>query len=155
MGYHACEYLSREEAIERGLRHIGGFHSSGDVSLAFDNGRHWMVPDMALLYVELGWLPPRDFIDDIMSGTQIGMAAYQERFCPKDTTSAAKIAWYKGNVRAAGYLSPETDPLPRPFALHPALPAGFLERFEERMDAACKSGDRQMTMSASAPRFKR
>ena len=53
MGFHVCEYISKEQAEKMGLRNIDVLYSSGDVIMSFTSGNSWMMPDMARLYVEL------------------------------------------------------------------------------------------------------
>lgn len=126
MGFHVCKYLTREEAIDLGLRNVNVVHSSGDVTLWFDSGRGWRMPDMARLYAEIGWLPPQEFIDDVMTGKLDAVERVQTNAPPK----AVSI----------GYLDPQRDLLPKPFAKNPALPEGFLEKLEALMDQAAEMG---------------
>lgn len=138
MGFHVCGYISRDEAFALGMKHANRAHSSGDVEMAFSSGRQWRMPDMALLYIELGWLPPAEFIQDVMSGVLLGSFDRRKLF------------------ERVGYLVPETTPLPKPYGFHPALPEGFLSRLENIEAQAVKQGQRLQTKSvATSPLFPR
>lgn len=126
MGFHACEYLSREEAEQLNLRNLKVFYSSGDVTICFDSGRSWRMPDMAPLYVELGWVPPQKFIDDIMNA--------------KITASQREQTFGVDTVEPVGYINPKDNPLPRPFKVSDKLPAGFLDKLSACMEEAANFG---------------
>ncbi|MEZ0224542.1 MAG: hypothetical protein ACAH83_08315 [Alphaproteobacteria bacterium] len=132
MGFHRCEYLTREEGEQLKLRNIDVIYSSGDVTLCFSSGRSWQMPDMARLYIELGWVPPKEFVDDVMNSVLTDGARRQTRGLP-------------AAPQAIGYLNPKDHPLPRPFAISEELPAGFLEKMEEHMKAAADMGHRIQT----------
>lgn len=132
MGFHVCEYISRDEATALGLKHANRAHSSGDVEMAFSSGRQWRMPDMALLYVELGWLPPAEFIQDVMSGVLLGSFDRRKPF------------------ERVGYLAPEATPLPKPYGFHPDLPEGFLDLLETFEAQAIKQGQRLQTKSVAS-----
>lgn len=56
MGFHVCDYCKNET-------------SSGDVTLRFNTGRTWEMPDMILHYVAVhDYMPPTDFVNDILTG---------------------------------------------------------------------------------------
>ncbi len=41
--------------------------SRGEIKLTFRSGRTWILPGLALHYIaDHGWLPPRDFMHDVM-----------------------------------------------------------------------------------------
>jgi len=43
-------------------------HSSGDNTLTFSNGNAWAFPDALVYYIiDCGWMPPKEFIQDIMN----------------------------------------------------------------------------------------
>jgi hypothetical protein len=135
MGWHECEYISREEAATLGLRHAEFAHSSGDFTLAFQSGRSWTMPDMAFLYLELGWVPPKDFMDDVMNSPLL---------TDRRQSTGTRI----------GYLNPTDNPLPKPFKINDALPTGFLEKLETHFLQAAVTGNRVQTRGASPGRAK-
>jgi len=120
MGWHECEYLTETEAKALKLKHVDVIRSSGDVTLSYSSGRSWRMPDMALLYVELGWVPPKEFVDDVMRSGIVK--------CNREQTRSVD-----SNVVSIGYLKPEKDPLPKPFKISGNLPEGFLENLEKQM----------------------
>jgi hypothetical protein len=130
MGWHECEYISREEAEKLGLRHAAFAQSSGDCTLAFQSGQSWTMPDMVFLYVELGWVPPRDFVDDVMNGQLIA---------ERRQSSGTQI----------GYLNPKDNPLLKPFKVNVTLPVGFLEKLEAHFLQAAVQGNRRQTRALS------
>ncbi len=123
MGFHVCEYLTFVEGKALGLKHLDVFYSSGDNIVTYSSGRTWRMPDMATLYVELGWLPPAAFIEDVMKHDVVAGARIQTR------------SMADGPV-LIGYLNPRDNPLPRPFGINPALPEGFLDRMQSHLQAA-------------------
>ncbi|MEZ0259616.1 MAG: hypothetical protein ACAH80_01315 [Alphaproteobacteria bacterium] len=137
MGFHRCEYMTREEAEKLNLRNKDVVYSSGDVTLCFSSGNSWVMPDMAKLYVEIGWKPPQDFINDVMNSKLV-----ESNDDPTCGTRARPMA--------IGYLKPATDPLPKPFAINPDLPAGFLQKMEGLMKEAEDMGYRGQTRSGRA-----
>ncbi len=126
MGFHVCEFLTREEAAAKGFKHLDVFFSSGEVTLHFASGRSWKMPDMATLYIELGWLPPVEFIEDVLGGNLIGGERQQTR----SATQPISI----------GYLNPRDNPLP--LVQHPGLPADFSDTLSALMQRADRSGYR-------------
>jgi hypothetical protein len=65
MGFHVCAYCDGV----RDQKHWYPSTSSGDVTLRFVNGNIWEMPDMILHYVaDHGYLPPPDFVSDVMDG---------------------------------------------------------------------------------------
>jgi len=121
MGRHRCEYLSYEQAKALNVRHLKDYYSSGDITLVFASGRSWRMPDMARLYVELGWVPRLPFILDVMGGTLTGGGRNQS-----DGIPTAPVA--------IGYLNPRDNPLP--LRISDQLPMGFLARLEMLMESA-------------------
>ncbi len=127
MGWHQCEYITREEAEALNLRHKEFVTSSGDVTMSFHSGRSWVMPDMILLYVELGWVPPQDFIEDVMNSPLAAGDRRQTRSLSKQPTPV-------------GYLNPRENPIPKPFRINPRLPEVFLDRLEACYDQVCPFG---------------
>jgi len=125
MGFHICEYIERDEASQLGLRYATLCHSSGDVTLTFTSGRSWKMPHMILLYVELGWVPPKDFIDDVMNSTLGATRCEQYR----STT-------FESEPTHIGYLNPKDTPIEKPFKINNGIPKGFLCKLEEYMQVA-------------------
>lgn len=134
MGFHVCEYLTRDEAAKLGFRHATQLYSSGDITLSFQSDRSWTMPDMALLYVEIGWVPPTAFIDDVMESPLVAGQRVQTR-----SVSAEPVK--------IGYLNARDSPLPRPFKISDKLPEGFLERLEALVTQASDMGNRVQTKS--------
>ena len=120
MGVHICEYLKEEEGKRLGLMNMNVYYSSGDVMLSYSSGRSWCMPDMVPLYIELGWLPPKEFIQDVMTST---------------VTEGERSQTRGPAVRpvSIGYINPKDHPLPRPFKIHPALPEGFMKKLKDHM----------------------
>lgn len=125
MGFHVCEYITREQAKEMGLRNQDVVYSSGDVIMTFASGQSWIMPDMARLYVELGWVPPQKFIDDVMNSELTSGERRQMRGASSAPTSV-------------GYLNRKDHPLP--LKMSDKLPAGFLEKLEDQMKKASTMG---------------
>ena len=117
MGWHECEYISREDAKALGLRHADFANSSGDVTLSFQSGRSWVMPDMILLYVEIGWIPPQSFVADVINSQLVADRRIQFRGRSPE-------------IVPIGYLNPEDDPIPKPFKINDTLPDGFLGKLE-------------------------
>ncbi|MFC1640988.1 hypothetical protein ACFL2D_02990 [Patescibacteria group bacterium] len=121
MGWHECEYCEDENRKAR---------SSGDVVLGFKSGRIWRMPDMIVHYVEAhGWVPPPEFIEDVMSGTLIASA--HER--PHNSVA----------YRHVGYLSGEFETS--------TAPDGFIEKLRARMCTAAATGQHRQTRSWLEP----
>ena len=129
MGFHICEYITQEQAQAMNLRNKDVLYSSGDVFMTFTSGHAWIMPDMARLYVELGWVPPQDFIQDVMTGTLMA-----------NTPGATRTQHI-----AIGYLNPKEHPLP--LRISDQLPPGFLEKLEGRMKEASAMGSAFKTFS--------
>lgn len=113
MGFHVCEYC-REET------------SSGDVTLAFDSGRTWVVPDMILHYVaEHGYQPSAFFVHDVT----------------RETLRSGSRSQTKGVTEPIreGYLS---GPFPSG-----AVPEGFFVALWRVMRQAERGGRRVQTRS--------
>lgn len=124
MGFHLCEYITSQQAEELGLRNRHLIRSSGDVFMTFSSGRSWTMPDMAPLYIELGWVPPAEFIKDIMTN---------------QLTAGIQVHTFsQPNFVPIGYLNPQDNPLP--LKMSSALPPGFLEKLETRMKEASTIG---------------
>jgi hypothetical protein len=129
MGFHACEYLSYDDAQQRGIKHIDCFLSSGDVTLNFSSGNSWEMPDMAPLYVELGWVPPQAFINDVMNNKLTA----GERLQTRGMSVKEKI----------GYLSPSTHPLP--LVRNTSISEDFSNKLAQLMREAGNLGNRAQT----------
>jgi hypothetical protein len=125
MGFHICEYITRDRAKEMGLRNWEAAHSSGDVVMSFSSGRAWIMPDMAPLYIELGWVPPQAFIDDVMHAELMSADRNQTRSTVPPTP--------------VGYLTPKKHPLP--LTMCEDIPEFFLIRLEFLMEKAATLGN--------------
>lgn len=120
MGWHDCEY-----SHHRSNRYPTT--SSGDVTLTFDSGRSWEMPDMVLHYVaDHNWLPPQPLVDDVMNHQLIAGDRRQTRSVSVPTP--------------VGYLH---GPFPTG-----TVPDGFIERLESLMDQADHSGGRLQSKSS-------
>lgn len=130
MGFHICEYVTAEQAQSMGLKHADRLWSSGDVTLGFSSGNLWILPDMAPLYIELGWLPPFEFIEDVLHSSLTGGERFQTRGMPKQPVEI-------------GYLSPKEYPLP--LQQDSGLPTDFADRLANLMVQAAGEGNRAQT----------
>ncbi len=134
MGFHRCEYISREEAEAKGLKYAKYTSSSGDTIINFQSGRSWQFPDMAALYIELGWVPPKEFIEDLQSGEILDSTRMQT----------------KSMTRRVGYLSPEKDPLP--LERNPMVPEGLEDKLADIISKASDFGARRKQYRGGGPR---
>lgn len=117
MGFHACEYCSRRP--QPGSR-FDRF-SSGDVTMVFDSGRGWEMPDMILHYVaDHAWLPPTEFVKDVMGSTLVAGRRDQS----KGAVRPVRIAYLSGTFPTG------------------SVPDGFIERLEGLMKEADAMGGR-------------
>lgn len=125
MGFHRCEFCP----------HFAGTTlfqntSSGDVNLTFTNGNRWVMPDMILHYVaDHNWLPPREFVEDVMRGELADSGRVQTR----SMNTIADIL--RGN--RVGYLAGSYE--------QGSVPTGFVERLELLMRQAKDTGGRAQT----------
>lgn len=118
MGFHECEYITKEQAAKMKLRNQDVIRSFGDVEVTFTSGNSWAMPDMARLYVELGWVPPKEFINDVMTSEILNSNHILTFAIPKPATPI-------------GYLNPKDNPLP--LKMSDKLPTGFLDKLESLM----------------------
>ena len=117
MGFHVCEYCGWDPQPKPLFSHL----SSGDVTLVFDFGRMWEMPDMILHYVaDHNWQPPAEFIDDVMNHNLVA----GQRAQTKSPTRPTRIAYLSG-----------------PFRTGP-VPAGFVEKLESLMKQVAEMGKR-------------
>ena len=122
MGIHVCEYKHTGECWYPDV-------SSGDVVLEFANNNAWEMPDMILHYVrDHNYLPPLEFINDVMNQPYVGGVRYQT----KSLSSRKPVK--------VGYLSGE-------FTVG-NVPAYFVERLESLMMKSERDGKRIQTRSA-------
>ncbi len=74
MGFHACQFCFPQGFGSGSMKSdkdmAFGPYSSADVTLSFKSERKWEFPHTGLLHyiTEHGYLPPSDFIDDVMNG---------------------------------------------------------------------------------------
>ncbi len=131
MGFHVCEYCTQVSFSGRAKQPA---LSSGDVSLFFADrgmGHQWVMPDMIVHYVrDHGYLPPQEFIDDMMLGQHI----IGERWQTKGISSLTP-------TRQVGYLSGDFP--------HGVPPTGFLEKLQSLMQKEQDGGDRRQTRGMS------
>jgi len=115
MGFHVCEYCP--SGGQGRYSHL----SSGDVTLIFDSGRAWEMPDMILHYVaDHNWQPPADFVDDVMNHQLVGGQHPQT----KSLAIPTKIAYLSGSFTEG------------------PVPKGFIEKLESLMYKAAREGHR-------------
>lgn len=113
MGFHTCEFCFPDA-----VRRFSNL-SSGDVTLLFDNGHAYEMPDMILHYVaDHHWQPPQKFIDDVMNHVLVGGERLQTK------SPATRIAYLSGKFETG------------------EVPAGFLEKLEKMMQMADLMGQR-------------
>jgi len=99
--------------------------SSGDVTLHFDSGRSYVMPDMILHYiVDHGWVPPNEFIDDVMNREVAASGRRQMR-----GRGPMPIGYLKETFQAG------------------SVPSGFADKLEILMAAAALNGCRLQTKS--------
>lgn len=116
MGFHVCEYC------KPGARNRYPNTSSGDVTLVFESGRIWEMPDMILHYVaDHGWLPPAEFVDDVLRGQVVS----GNRLQTKSVVAPTRIGYLSGQYRQG------------------AVPRGFVEKLESLMLQAARMGERR------------
>lgn len=123
MGFHLCEYC---EWSKRNSKKFP-ITSSGDVTMVFDSGHTWTMPDMILHYVaDHQWLPPALFIADVMNGKLVAGERLQTKGDPIHHESI-------------GYLSGafETG----------EVPVGFIEKLEALMKQSDEMGQREGYLS--------
>lgn len=126
MGSHICESCSPEsgQSYQDRSRPKSGNRfnhlSSGDVTLEFDNGNSYRMPDMILHYVaDHGWRPPQNFMSDVMNRRLTSARREQTR-------GAAG-----GHNMSVGYLN-QSDVRNG----QGSTPHGFVERLEALMNQA-------------------
>jgi hypothetical protein len=129
MGFHICKYCVDVPNAPSRFSNI----SSGDVTLLFENGNQWTMPDMILHYItDHGYKPPQCFIVDVLTQALAGSGRVQMR----GMTSARVI-----EVRSAldvGYLDGPYD--------EGDVPAGFIEKLETLMKQAGYRDGRMATL---------
>lgn len=113
MGFHVCEWCrtSPPRSEEMQFSHL----SSADVTISFSSGRTWQFPFAGLPhYVTYhGYLPPADFIDDVVNGTP----------------EAGQFIQTKSLPMMVGYLQYPQMP-------EGVVPAGFIEKLTALVDWA-------------------
>lgn len=88
MGWHECEYC-----LEANKKIGKNNTSSGDVIMEFASGRSWIMPDMILHYsADHGYLPPQEFIDDVMNNELLS----GKRMQSKGVDSPTKVGYLSG-----------------------------------------------------------
>lgn len=130
----------------------------------------FIMPDMATLYIKLGWEPPAEFINTVMNGklveadrsgtrgwhqceyiseqqaASMGIADRELRSSGDITLSFEAPANSSATI---GYLGgPSQNPLP--LKMSNRLPTGFLEKLEGYMEQA-KQAERQRWASYDSP----
>lgn len=119
MGFHVCEYC------KKGQKNKHHNTSSGDVTLHFGSGRSYVMPDMILHYVvDHGWVPPGEFINDVMNDKVVESDRVQMRGC-----GSKAIGYLKGKFETG------------------SVPNGFVEKLAILMAAAEQNGYRLQTKS--------
>lgn len=121
MGIHVCAYV-----------HVGEVWypdtSSGDVVLKFSSGRAWEMPDMILHYIrDHNFLPPAEFIDDVMNHVYVGGERYQTKSL--DTSRPVMVGYLTGAFEIGN------------------VPSYFVEKLESLMSKSERDGMRRQTRS--------
>jgi|SRR3989304_3216429 len=99
MGFYMCAYCI--PGAETRFHNV----SSGDVTLVFDSGRSWEMPDMILHYiVDHEWLPPYAFYDDVMSRKCVGGQRIQTRSIIKPTRIGYLSGPYTKGIVTKGFV---------------------------------------------------
>lgn len=129
MGFHLCEWCYPATVVVPDIdKEKNKFDnaSSGDVTLVFDNGHQWVMPDMILHYVaDHGWQPPHAFVEDVMVQTMLEGRRRQTRSSVEPTP--------------VGYL--------RGGLIEGPVPDNFIEKLEALTLEADKNGYRSQTKS--------
>jgi hypothetical protein len=129
MGFHICGMCGDKGRVPEHLLYSN--HSSGDVTLVFQSGRAWVMPDMILHYVaDHGWVPPAEFIADVMESE----LAEGRRIQTRSIQSSDKPT-------QVGYLTDEV--------IAGVAPDGFVRRLEELMLKAGQMNMRVQTKGMS------
>lgn len=127
MGFHACEFCDAVSVTKNKFNHL----STGDVNLTFANGHRWVMPDMILHYLaDHDWLPPQEFINDVLGVELADSGRIQTRGI---MMSIGDI--YQG--QRIGYLVGSFE--------RGVVPDGFAERLELLMKKAGDMGYRAQT----------
>ena len=118
MGFHTCEYCTGEKAET----------SSGDVTLKFDGGAAFVVPDMITHYVrDHGFQPPKSFVDAVMNRELIGGDRRQTRGV---AAAPEEVGYLRGEF-------PKGE-----------VPPSFLAKLERVIELASRDGGRAQTRGA-------
>lgn len=122
MGFHICEYCQAAGNLGKEMRFSP--LSSADVTLRFPSGRNWSFPHTGLLhYVTIhNFLPPKEFIDDVMSGSVLSGGFGQTKSSPTPI----------GYLDGPGF---PTGPVPQ----------GFVEKLEQLIEKAKGDNDFRLT----------
>lgn len=124
MGFHVCEFC-------------GNASSSGDVTLAFENGHRYTMPDMILHYIAIhNYRPPDNFIRDVLFAEPAGSSRVQTKSL-------------SGEEFVVGYLS-GTFPVWADTCC--GEKSAFFMRLWTLMEDAGRNGGRSQTRGATVPR---
>ena len=125
MGFHMCIWChdwGKGSLVPEGKVNRYSISSSGDVTIKFENGHSYVMPDMILHYVaDHGYQPPVQFMDDVMNGKFAGGNRAQTKDMPT----------------MVGYLTEDFVP--------GNVPEGFVGKLEQLMKMADDSGNRRQT----------
>ncbi|MBI3633670.1 MAG: hypothetical protein HY226_05255 [Candidatus Vogelbacteria bacterium] len=127
MGFHICGFC--DSGFDMGENRFSKI-SSGDVNLTFENGHKWVMPDMILHYVgDHNWLPPTDFVKDVMNDELAECDRSQTRSsCTSKIYDGERVGYLRGRVLPGG-----------------VVPEDFLEQLEFLMKIAGSTGMRVVT----------
>ncbi|MBI3632424.1 MAG: hypothetical protein HY225_03175 [Candidatus Vogelbacteria bacterium] len=127
MGFHLCSFCAT--GFDMGRNKYSKI-SSGDVNLTFENAHKWVMPDMILHYVgDHHWLPPANFVDDVMNGELVECDRIQTLDIGTDKIyNGTRVGYLSGNI-----------------LLDSVVPDGFLDMLEFLMKIAGASGMRVVT----------
>lgn len=129
MGFHICEYCKAIGVVPE--------TSSGDVTMTFDSGASFVMPDMILHYMlEHGYLPPIGFALNLLQNRLVDIVRQQT----------------KGAPVPVGYLNYPEDPRPdwklddyRHWAISRETELDLLKALSRFLRYASHKGDRVQT----------
>ena len=128
MGFHVCHLCG---SMTQQLGHRFPPTSSGDVTLVFENGHAYVMPDMIKHYIaDHGWAPPEEFVNDVMHNNLFTLPL---RSC-RVRIEPVQVGYLRGEIKTG------------------QVPAGFIERLEAYMQVAAESGQRRQTRGLSTGR---
>lgn len=70
---------------------------AGETKLRFANGNLWIFPNLILHFInDHSWLPPQEFINDVMYGTQVfSQGRARRQLVEKLPTLRRRLSWFR------------------------------------------------------------